>query len=261
MTTKKSIIKNIFLVIFYICLYLPIIYIFYYSIINSDGKFSFCNYYKIFERKDIIEAFFNSFFIGFSSVIFSIFVSLLGIAYLFFKGDESYALYFLMSNLIIPEIVLAISLLLFFTITSFKLGFISLFIAHTTMGIGYVFPFLYQRWKEIDNNIVIAAYDLGASSLKVWQTIILPMFKNYLISSGVLVFILSFDDYLLSYFCSSSEYTTISMAILSMLRTGISPELQALSAVLIILSTAFAVIYFSYFISTKKNKERKNIYE
>ena len=195
----KNSLLNIFLFLFYLFLYLPIIYIIYNSIIY-ENKLSLQWYKNLLDRSDILYTFLNSLTIGILTVLISLTISLFGIIYLFFEGKNKILFYFSYLGLIVPEILLAVSLLLFFMINKIKLGAITLLITHTIVGISYSFPILYSRWLEIDKYLISAAYDLGASSRQIWKTIMFPLFKESIISAGILVFIFSFDDYLLSYF-------------------------------------------------------------
>jgi spermidine/putrescine transport system permease protein len=126
---------------------------------------------------------------------------------------------------------------------SIKLNLITLTIAHTILGMGFMIPVVYNRFKNIDKRLIEASLDLGASKNKTFFKIILPLVKPSITASSLLVFILSFDDFLLSFFCSGSESQTLSLYIFSMLKTGISPIVNALSTILLTLSS-FLVLLF-----------------
>jgi spermidine/putrescine transport system permease protein len=254
--------SNFILFVFYCFLYAPIILL----IINSlELKFSpfsidFIWYKKIFQRADIINSMMNSFMLAALSVCLSLLISMLGILHLYFRGRSEILIFFSYAGIVLPEIALAISLLLFFVNFSVGPGMISLLIAHTIIGVGYTFPILYQRWISINKNIINASYDLGASTSLVWQTVLIPLFKKNMISSGIVVFMLSFDDYLLAYFCGSPEFVTFSMAILSILRVGLSPEIQAIAILMFLISILIGVVY-SVYSSFNEKLNRKIEYE
>ena len=113
------------------------------------------------------------------------------------------------------------------------------------LGLGYVVPLLYTRFRELDYRLIEASLDLGASPLQTFFKITLPLLKPSLVAACLLIFIISFDDFILAYFCAGSSSQTLSLYIMSMLRTGISPVVNALSAVLLLLSTLLAFIFFS----------------
>jgi spermidine/putrescine transport system permease protein len=146
---------------------------------------------------------------------------------------------------VIPETVLAIALLGFFSLISIPLGLVTLILAHTILGLGFVVPILYARYAELDKRMTEASLVLGATPKQTFFKVTLPLLRPSLIATGLLIFIISFDDFILSYFCAGSSSQTLSLYILSMLRTGVSPVVNALSAILLVLSTGFALIFFS----------------
>jgi len=148
-------------------------------------------------------------------------------------------------NLIIPETVLAVSLLSFFTMIHIPLGLITLVLAHTVLGLGFVIPVVYARFRELDPTLQEASYVLGATPMQTFFKVTLPLLRPTLIMIALLVFILSFDDFILSYFCAGSTAQTLSLYILSMIRTGVSPVVNALSSVLLFFSSFFVLIFFS----------------
>jgi spermidine/putrescine transport system permease protein len=148
-------------------------------------------------------------------------------------------------NLIIPEIVLAVALLSFFTYFKIPLGNIALVIAHTLLGLGFSLPILYSRYSQLDHKLYEASLVLGATIRQTFFKIALPQLKSALFSTAVLVFVLSFDDFVLSYFCAGSQSQTLSLYLLSMLRSEVSPVVNALSFILLIISTTLALIYFT----------------
>ena len=148
-------------------------------------------------------------------------------------------------NLMIPEIVLAIGLLTLFSLCSIPLGITTLVIAHTVLGLGYVVPLVYSRFGELDYRLIEASLDLGATPAQTFFKIILPLLRPSLIAAGLLVFIISFDDFVLSYFCAGSSVQTLSLYILAMARSGISPVINALSTILLLLSSLLVLIFCS----------------
>lgn len=148
-------------------------------------------------------------------------------------------------NLIIPETVLAVGLLSFFTLCSIQLGLTTLIIAHSVLGLGFVVPITYIRFLEMDTRLSEASLSLGATPIQTFFKVTLPFLRPALFATGLLVFILSFDDFILSYFCAGSTTQTLSLYILSMLRSGVSPVLNSLTAVLLGLSIVISVLFFT----------------
>ncbi len=149
-------------------------------------------------------------------------------------------------NLVIPETVLAVGLLGFFTLVSIPLGLITLILAHTVLGLGFVIPIIYARFVELDYRMTEASLVLGATPVQTFFKVTLPLLRPSLFVAGLLIFIISFDDFVLSYFCAGSTSQTLSLYILSMLRSGISPMVNALSAVLVLFSSILVLLFFTF---------------
>jgi spermidine/putrescine transport system permease protein len=148
-------------------------------------------------------------------------------------------------NIVIPETVLAVSLLGFFSMLSISLGFTTLIVGHTVLGLGFVIPIVYARFLELDYRLTEASLVLGATPIQTFFKVTLPLLMPALITSALLVFIISFDDFILTYFCAGSSVQTLSLYILSMIRSGVSPVVNALSAVLLLISSVLVLIFFN----------------
>ena len=173
---------------------------------------------------------------------------LLGVFLIFFRaqgGKVQKALPLFYGNLIIPETMLAISLLSYFTLFKIELGITTLIVAHTVLGLGFVIPILYTRFLQLDKNLTEASEALGANPLQTFIKITLPLLRPTLLATGLLIFILSFDDFILSYFCAGTSIQTLSLYLLSTLRAGVSPIVNALSTILLLLSSLLVMLFFS----------------
>ena len=148
-------------------------------------------------------------------------------------------------NVIVPETVLAVSLLSFFGLVRIPLGMTTLILAHTVLGLGLVIPICYARFLELDQRMTEASLVLGATPFQTFFKITLPLLRPALLGTALLIFIISFDDFILSYFCAGSSSQTLSLYILSMLRSGISPIVNALTAVMLVLSSILVILFFS----------------
>lgn len=245
MFKKKSLLPIILLLIFFILFYLPIFNIMYQSFF-CNNNINFSGYIDLFSDRQIIYSFFNSIFIAIITIIISLFIALCSIKY-FFLNKKSLLL-FLVSylNLMIPETVLAIALLLFFTLAKIKLSIYTLIISHIVLTLGYVVPLLLQKFYDINTLYIVAAYDLGASVDFTWKTIIIPLLKPTIIASAFLTFIISFDDYVFSFFCTSVETLTISTPLLSLLRTGLNLKIKAFFSCMIFFSLGLGTLYLLY---------------
>lgn len=232
-------------------LYLPLIVIVVFSF-NSDQfpapwtKFTL-NWYQelIFSSPTLWDSFGVSLKVATASTVLSLGLSLMFLYWVAHGAKLARWTTLFYGNLIIPEIVLAVALLNFFTSFQVPLGNSALVIAHTLLGIGFSLPILYSRYSQLDTRLYEASLVLGATVRQTFFKVALPQLKSAMFSTAVLVFVLSFDDFVLSYFCAGSQSQTLSLYLLSMLRSEVSPVVNALSTVLLIISTTLALVYFS----------------
>ncbi len=234
----------------YLFLYVPILVLLVFSF-NSEGfpspwkSFTLKWYVELFESVYLWKAFGNSLIVAVFSTMISLAIGVLLIFYAAQGGRVGKYLALFYGNLIIPETVLAVSLLTFFTMISVPLGLTTLIVAHTVLGLGFVIPIVYARFLELDYNLTEASLVLGASPIQTFFKVTLPLLTPSLIATALLVFIISFDDFILSYFTAGSSSQTLSLYILSMLRSGVSPVVNALSALLLFLSSLLVLLFFS----------------
>ncbi len=234
----------------YLFLYVPIFVLLIFSF-NSAGfpapweQFTLKWYGELFESIYLWKAFANSLIVAVFSTLISLVIGVLLIFYAAQGGRVGKYLALFYGNLIIPETVLAVSLLTFFTMVSVPLGLTTLIVAHTVLGLGFVIPMVYARFLELDYTLTEASLALGASPIQTFFKVTLPLLTPSLIATSLLVFIISFDDFILSYFTAGSSSQTLSLYILSMLRSGVSPVVNALSAVLLFLSSLLVLLFFS----------------
>lgn len=233
----------------YLFLYIPIAVLIVFSFNSSpfpDHWISFTlKWYKeLFNSTEIWIVFKNSLIVAFTSVFLSL---IMGVTFIFYSARTKInrLLPVFYANLMMPEIVLAVGLLSFFTFFSIPLGLTTLIAGHTLIGLGYTIPILYSRFVELDYSIIEASLDLGATQHQTFYHIVLPMLRPALIAAGLLVFIISFDDFLISFFCSGTSSQTLSLYIFAMIRTGVTPTINALSTLLLLVSSLFVLIFSS----------------
>lgn len=238
----------------YLFLYIPLIVLLVFSF-NTEGfpspwkEFTLKWYKELFYATHLWASFLNSLIVAICSTGISLTMGILLLFYAAQGGRIGNFLNLFYGNLVIPETVLAVSLLGLFTLISIPLGLGTLVLAHTVLGLGFVIPIIYARFLELDYRMTEASLVLGATPTQTFFKVTLPLLGPSLIVSGLLIFILSFDDFILSYFCAGSTSQTLSLYILSMLRSGISPLVNALSAVLLLLSSLLVFVLFK--IATK----------
>ena len=236
----------LFVAAVYTFLYLPIVVLVIFSF-NSVAfpyrwvSFSWQWYYELLQSSEIWYAAQNSLIVASASVFLSLSLSLLLVFYTARSRMRSFDVLFYI-NLLIPEIIFALGLLTLFVFFSIPLGLITLIAGHTILGLGFCVPLLSAQFAQLDYNIIEASYDLGASLNQTFFRIVVPVLMPALVAAGLLVFIISLDDFLVSFFCAGSS-TTLSLYIFAMIRSGVSPTINALSTILLFASSLIVLLF------------------
>ncbi|MEG2004593.1 MAG: spermidine/putrescine ABC transporter permease PotC [Bilophila sp.] len=152
-----------------------------------------------------------------------------------------------------PDIVMGISLLIFFIAVKIPLGFMTLLIAHTTLGLPFVVLTVLARLVEFDEHLVEAARDLGASEGQAFRHVILPIIMPSVLAGWLLAFTLSMDDVLISFFVAGPTFEILPLRIYSMVRLGVKPDLNALSAIMFCITVS--VVMLAFFLSKPRKKQ------
>jgi spermidine/putrescine transport system permease protein len=142
----------------------------------------------------------------------------------------------LMTLMMAPDIILAISLLVLFVAMGVSLGFWSLLIAHITFCLPFTVVTVSARLQDFDPFLLDAARDLGASEFQLLRRIVLPLLRPALLSSWLLCFTLSLDDVIVSSFVTGPSYDVLPLKIFSMVKVGVKPEVNALATIMVGLS-------------------------
>ncbi|MEC8306855.1 MAG: ABC transporter permease subunit [Chlamydiota bacterium] len=145
--------------------------------------------------------------------------------------------------ILVPETLVAVSLLMTFHFFELDLGILSLIIAHTVLGLGFMAPMLYHRYCQLDPHLGEASEVLGASKASTFLRITLPLISPSLFTTACLVFIFSFDDVILAYFCSGRSAPTLPLYLITMLRNGLSPAVYALFSLLLFINVCLLGIF------------------
>jgi spermidine/putrescine transport system permease protein len=144
----------------------------------------------------------------------------------------------LFAPMIIPDIVLAIALLSFFTLIRFTLGLHSIILAHVVFNIAFVCAVVRARLKSFDWSLVEASRDLGAGAGVTFLRITFPLILPAIIAGALLAFTLSVDEFIIAYFTAGAgqSSTTLPMRIYSMIRFGVTPEINAMATIIMLVS-------------------------
>ena len=155
------------------------------------------------------------------------------------KGTASGLLFVLMMS---PDIVLAITFLVIFIALGIELGFWSLLIAHITFCLPFVVITVYAQLKGFDKYLLEAAQDLGASESRIFRSIILPLISPAIIAGWLLSFTLSLDDVIISSFVTGPSFEVLPIRVFSMVKVGVSPEVNVLAALLLVISLTLVTV-------------------
>lgn len=233
--------------IIYLFLYIPIILLVAFSFNKEALSYQWSGftlewYSLLFHQTPVWHALRNSIIVASCSVVLSLTI---GSVYVFFSRQTVYRkmLPLFYANVGLPEIVLAVGLMSLFYAIGVPLGIVTLIASHTVLGLGYVVPIINARYVELDKRLIEAARDLGASHTQTFFSIVLPLLLPALYASGLLVFIISFDDFVLSFFCSGATSQTLPIYIFSLLRSGASPVVSALSTLLLVTSSLLVMAF------------------
>lgn len=233
----------------YLFLYIPIVILVLFSFNKSDIPFAWHGfslqwYHALWASADIWNALANSLIVASCSVIFSL---VIGLWFVFYSSRTFLGHFYIMfyASLATPEIVLAVGLLSLFSFFSIPLGLTTLIAGHTLIGLGYVIPILHSRYQELDKRYMEASLDLGATEGQTLRRVMIPLLSPALIAAALLVFVLSLDDFIISFFCSGGSTQTLPIYIFVMIRSGATPIVNALSTLLLVVSSLLVLIFSS----------------
>ncbi|MBW4615341.1 MAG: ABC transporter permease [Desmonostoc vinosum HA7617-LM4] len=230
-------------------MYLPILVLAFYSFNESAYSatwqgFTFEWYRKLFNDDRILSALQNSLIVagcavGISAVLGTLMA--VGLARHQFPGKSLYrGVSYL--PLIIPDIAIAVATLVMLATFAIPLSLWTIVAAHVVFCLAYVALVVASRLTNLDPHLEEAALDLGATPTQAFMKVLLPQLMPGIVAGYLLAFVLSFDDFLVSSFTAGSGYNTLPMEIFSRIRTGVKPDINALSVMLILVSAIAALI-------------------
>ncbi|HAO19743.1 MAG: spermidine/putrescine ABC transporter permease PotC [Desulfobacteraceae bacterium IS3] len=239
----KKWLKIAYITAVFMLLYLPtlvlVIYSFNDSKISTNWQgFTIRWYFDFFQDSLLLDAMLNSLIVAIISGTVATVIGTLGaVAFYRYRFIGRKALYSLIYIVMMsPDIVMGISLLLFFMIIGMPIGFLTLVLSHITFCLPFVVVTVYARISGFDRNIIEAAKDLGADEFQTFRHIILPMLMPAIISGWLLSFTLSIDDCIVSFFVTGPSFEVLPLKIYSMVRLGVKPEINALSTIVFVLT-------------------------
>lgn len=241
--------QAIFTALMFFFMYLPIAVLTFYSFNKSRYSagwegFTLEWYVKLFEDDRILTAFKNSLIVAFCAVAVAAVIGTLmavGLAKYKFRGKSLYVGVSYLP-LIIPDIAIAVATLVFLAALGIRLSLLTIVAAHIVFCLAYVALVVSTRLADLDPHLEEAALDLGATPVEAFIKVLLPQLIPGIVSGCLLAFVLSLDDFLIASFTAGSGATTLPMEIFSRIRTGVKPDINALSVILILGSGSLAVV-------------------
>ncbi|HIR87685.1 MAG TPA: ABC transporter permease [Candidatus Fimimorpha faecalis] len=239
-------------------MYLPILIVIIYSFNENKltaiwSGFSLKWYAELWKDKDLMEALKNSLILGVLSCFCAGVIGTIGAVGMARMNYKTKGImeYVSMLPIMIPEIILGMVFLAFFSAISLPFGMTTLVIAHTTFCIPYIYMMVKARLVGMDPTLLEAARDLGASEIRAFWDITLPLIMPAVASGSLLAFAMSFDDVVISVLVTNSRINTLPIKVFSRIKFGVSPEINALSTIML---SVTLIIILSVVRINKKNR-------
>lgn len=198
--------------------------------------FSLKWYGALFANKDILRAAGNTLIVGLvSAFVATVLGTLLAIGIEIRRRKGRFLETLIFAPMVIPDIVLAIALLSFFSLLDVRLGLHTVIMAHVVFNLAFVCAVVRARLKSFDWSIVEASADLGASTVTTLRRVVLPVLAPAILAGGLLAFTLSVDEFIIAFFTAGAERASITlpMQIYAMIRFGVTPEINVLATLVI----------------------------
>jgi spermidine/putrescine transport system permease protein len=250
MRKANPFVATIFFIVIFL-LYTPLFYLILQTFLNNpydlNSGFTFGWLLKLFHSPSLLEPLMNSLEIGVLSASLAVTVGTFGALGLFeFSALLPLTIQSLiMLPILLPEVITGLSLLLFFLLLHIELGFATVVVAHASFSASFVYFIMLEQLKKLDPQMAEAAQDLGAKPHQIFWKVTLPNILPGMMGGWLLAFTLSFDDFLISFFTSGAGLTTLPLKIYSLMRIGVTPELNGLSFLMICISTFLVLLLVS----------------
>ena len=230
-------------------LFIPLFVIIIYSFNDSKGaeftSFSMRWYKELFFNSGALwNALLNSMIVALSSALVSTLLGTMasiGVNWYKFKGKKFIqTLTYL--PMVLPEVIIGISMVIFFSGIHLPLGLFTVFAAHTTFCLPFVFLMVNARLDEFDYSIIEASHDLGATERQTMLKVVVPAIFPGILSGFLMAITMSLEDFVITFFVSGPGSTTLPLYVYSMIRFGVSPVINSLSVVMILITCTIAFI-------------------
>lgn len=204
-------------------------------------------YRELWTQGPLLQAAENSLVIAIVTTVFSVVLGTVGAWLLHryrFRGTRMIET-LVAIPMVIPEILMGISLLVFFALATIPLGFTTVVVGHVTFSFPFVLVAVQARLQGLDPAMEEAALDLGATRWQAFWRVIVPALRPAIVAGGLMAFTLSWDELIVTFFTTSAASATLPIRVFGMAKVGLNPMLNALST-LFVVATAAAVIFSAY---------------
>lgn len=239
---------GIYSILIYIFLYTPLIVVVLFSFSGTKSTVSFSAvtlkwYQELFQNSELVSSLLHSLQVSLTAVLFAIILGTSGAFFIVRVNFPGKRLFITLSQLpiILPGIIIGIAMLIFFINLKVPLSMLTITIGHISFTAPVVMFQVTSRLLRLGKNYEDAAKDLGASPVKTLFLVTIPMIKTAIIGGALLAFAMSFDEIIITYFLTGS-WTTLPVYIYGMMRFGLSPQVYAVSTVILLFS--ITVIFF-----------------
>lgn len=230
----------------YLFLYVPLVIVVVYSFndsrLNAEWVGFTMHWYRVlFADEQMLQAALNSLVIGLvSSVVATLLGTMAG--YAMYRYRLRLLPVLVLTPIAIPEILMGVSLLIFFVMLNVSLGLVSIVLSHIAFSIGFVAIVVRSRLSGMDESLREAARDLGATPWQAFRLVTLPLILPGIVAGGLMAFTLSIDDFVITFFTAGVDSTTLPLQIYSMIKIAVTPEVNAVSTLLMLLTLLLIVV-------------------
>lgn len=264
MKTKKLTFSKLFTILIFVFLYAPIFVLIANSFNASKSRtvwtgFTLDWYSKLFNNETILTSLANSLLVALVAAVCATILGTLAAIGIYNMKPFTRRAVMSVTNLpnINPEIVTGVSLMLLFVGINMEFGFTTLILSHIVFCVPYVILNVMPKLRQMNRSLCEAAMDLGCNQLQVFQKVIIPEITPGIITGFLMAFTYSIDDFVISYFTYGAKAQTLSITIFSMTRRKVSPEVNALSAIIFVVVLAILLIINILDIRKHKKEARR----
>ncbi len=226
----------------YVFLYAPLVIVVVYSFndsrLNAEWVgFTFDWYRKLFGNEKMLKAAWNSLVIALTaSGVATVLGTMAG--YAMYRYKVRLLPVMVLAPIAIPEILMGVSLLIFFVMLNLTLGMVSIVLSHIAFCVGFVAIVVRSRLAGMDESLTEAARDLGATPWQAFRLVTLPQIMPGVVAGALMAFTLSIDDFVITFFTAGVGSSTLPLQIYTMVKISVTPEVNAVSTLLMLLTLA-----------------------